>query len=523
MRGTELMNVMNIIEKANNQGIVIAFENNSLSLIYQKNKVLEPSILQELQKNRSQIIEYFQKNKVGPENGAQIAGQDGGIVRNGQLYHPITPIQLYWVNDDIDKDYKKDDHFHGNIALLYKVSGNFDLNVFDKAMLAVIDRHEVLHSTFHKIDETYMMKIEAVNPEKYKSCFYDFTAFPTPTKDALKDITGFAGHDFQLDQGPLFIARVIRESEKNHIVAFRIHHSISDTWSNQILLRDIMIAYNSFCGGTIPVFRELAYQFKEYMSFICRHNEENRLEHKLYWQKRFPNLPQKFFLPCAKKTAKRNISEKIKGIEKFKLNTGLVGILSALSKKSSASMFIVLQALFKKYIFNQTGLNDILLGTYIFGRDHPGTEDLIGSFAKLVLLRASVSHNDSILDIVQKVKESNEDMMRINAFSLFEFSSMSLPPGEEINDYWKIDMQYADSSSFLRAQNDNANTDSQPDVQFFPLRREVSNLIPIDMEIEFFYMNVEIELTVKYDTGIYTSEGLRCFIEGFIYQIHLLG
>ncbi|MCP4319526.1 MAG: hypothetical protein GY789_26955, partial [Hyphomicrobiales bacterium] len=91
------------------------------------------------------------------------------------------------------------------------------------------------------------------------------------------------------------------EAPNKYLMMICIHHAITDGWSAQIVLRDLLTAYNTYAAGAeeptgLP---HLPVEYADYAVWQWQHLEmEGQLEQQLdYWMKQLANTPTPLNLP----------------------------------------------------------------------------------------------------------------------------------------------------------------------------------------------------------------------------------
>ena len=69
---------------------------------------------------------------------------------------------------------------------------------------------------------------------------------------------------FDLSQGPLFRALLLRLSPEEHVLALALHHIVTDAWSLGILFRELSDLYRAFAHGEESPLAELSIQYADY-------------------------------------------------------------------------------------------------------------------------------------------------------------------------------------------------------------------------------------------------------------------
>ena len=78
--------------------------------------------------------------------------------------------------------------------------------------------------------------------------------------------------------------------------------------------------------------------------------------------------------------------------------------LQHLGRQQRATLFMVLLAGFKAWLYRYTGQNDLLVGTPVAGRSHGQSEKLIGFFVNTLVLRTGADADPSFLKLLGRVR-----------------------------------------------------------------------------------------------------------------------
>ena len=79
--------------------------------------------------------------------------------------------------------------------------------------------------------------------------------------------------------------RLLRTDEKEHVLFINVHHIISDNWSHEILIREMLAAYQAFVERGEPDLSELRIQYADYAHWRRELRRRKRFEGQLqYWR-----------------------------------------------------------------------------------------------------------------------------------------------------------------------------------------------------------------------------------------------
>ena len=434
-----------------------------------------------------------------------------GLICEGQSDFEVTPTQIYWLDDDIDREYKRYDQVHGTIILKYEVQGNLDMEVFKKSISFLVCRHESLRATFHKKVTAFVMKVESPDNRVYEP---EFIRDPPCDEDHYETLSNFKGHKFDVENGPLFLSRVIRRKPDLHVIAFKIHHVIFDDWSLRVLTKELFLSYGAFASGRNPPLPEPKFQYKDYLALISKSLKANYEADRKYWSGKYSQLPPRLRIP-GMKLSDVPMTERVIKKEVAFLPDGILDRVVLLSRKYGVSLFVILQAAFKYYLLKETGQRDILIGTYAFGRDYPGCDDQIGCYAKTVLIRTVLETDDSFPTCISKVERSNHDMRTRTGYPLRYFLEELLPVGSRSGDfYWNINLQFIDERIGEEPEAGDAALKNGPSVRLLP-NYYGNTLIQMDMELAFVHLRDRMQLVVHYDGASFALEAISRLISSF--------
>lgn len=519
MYSTDVIKIFDLLTRSNKNGLKISMDKEELSIKFSRGKKIDADLLQEIKSNKANLIHYFKNETNDPTSNDP---EEENLLSNrieyqGQYYYHITPVQLYWVNDDKDKEFKQEDEIHGSALSVCDIHGEFEPEILRKAVAYVVRRHESLRSTFHRVDGEYLMRIENENSLGWGLEWMDLSSAQISEAE-LGKLARYHGHKFNFQKGPLFITRLIKTESKKYILAIKLHHIIMDNWSSEILLRDLLVAYNDYSVNKEPRLPVLNYQLKECLAFINNDAKKNYHRDRTYWKTLYPSLPDELIIPGAKKIDEKKLSERVCRIISFEVPDELPGRLNFLSKQFSTSIFIILQATLKAFLHHQTGQSDITLGTYVFGREYPGSEDQIGCYAKTVLIRTIFNSTDSFHEIIEQIKKANKDMQTYKAYTLMDAMEDMLPDKREIcGSFWKINLQYNDShQAYIKNNNSIEGLLEKSPIQMIPWPRSGNSVIPIDMQLNFNREGKKLKLVAHYDSSGYDLPAISNFFDSYL-------
>ncbi|PDQ22555.1 hypothetical protein CN311_02920 [Mesorhizobium sanjuanii] len=101
----------------------------------------------------------------------------------------------------------------------------FDIEVLRRGLQALIDRHEMLRTTFHQEGEQVVQRIH----EAALLSFEVVRLQGLEEADFYHSIAAEARSPFDLEHGPLFRAHLFMRSAREEVLLLNFHHIVSDS------------------------------------------------------------------------------------------------------------------------------------------------------------------------------------------------------------------------------------------------------------------------------------------------------
>ena len=125
-------------------------------------------------------------------------------------------------------------------------------------------------------------------------------------------------------------------------------------------------------------------------------------EQLAYWRKQLSGLPV-MQLPT---DYPRPAAQTFEGAtHRVRLPGSLTSALAAVGQREGATLFMTLLAAFQTLLYRYSGQEDIVVGSYIAGRNRSEVEKLIGFFLNTLVLRTDLGGNPSFRELLRRVKE----------------------------------------------------------------------------------------------------------------------
>jgi len=322
----------------------------------------------------------------------------------GDSYSEIMSFgqQRLWVLDKLLPDRSV-----YNTPTVQRLIGRLDVAALETSIGEILNRHDVLRTRFVVIDGEPRQLVAP--PEPLRLQIDDLSALSADMREgeARQLAEAFCRVPFDLERGPLFIARLLRLGADQHWLLLNMHHIVTDHWSSSIFSRELAAAYEAFDRGLPSPLRALPVQYADFAVWQREWLQGPVLERHLdYWRGALADLPA-LELPFDR--PRPAVASARGGRVRFTIDPTLTFALKALALREGATLFMTLLAAFQLLLQRYSGQDDIAVGVPIAGRSRPELEGLIGFFVNTLVLRGDLSGDPSFVDYLARVRACSLD------------------------------------------------------------------------------------------------------------------
>ncbi|HDR7068761.1 TPA: AMP-binding protein, partial [Bacillus cereus] len=372
-----------------------------------------------------------------------------------------------------------------NMPTILKVEGDICKDKFENIFQSLIERHEILRTSFQILDGELVQKIEP-------NVDFNIEYVHVNEKDADYLIHEFIS-PFDLSKPPLLRVLLLRIAEERHILVVDMHHIISDGLSMEILIKEFVEVYK---GNELP---KLRVQYKDYVMWQNGLYYKNLIsEQKNYWlttlKGELPvlNFPTDFQRPTIQ-SFKGNVCS-------FNLGTDLTFKVNKLATETGTTPYMILLAIYNILLSRYTGQEDIIVGSPIAGRSHSDTNHMIGMFINTLVMRNYLENDDEFIEFLSRLK--------LNTLEAYENQDY---PFEELLEGLDLHRDTSRNPLFdtmFVFQNMDMNPISIGELEFtpYPFKQSVSKF---DLSLVATEIDNNIHLKVEYSTQLFKAETIE--------------
>lgn len=265
-----------------------------------------------------------------------------------------------------------------NVCIRIDLAGDLDESRLLEALAAVVDRHELLRTTYPT----------GVDGQPYQ---HIHPQLPPPVHivehgDPERVARDAACEPFDIASSSPLRAHLVKVSATQWSFVLTVHHIIWDGGCFGVFSRDLSLAYRGLAAEPLSV------QYADIAAHQIPSDAKSaaNLDEQLdYWRQTLTPLPPALPLPTTRSPGP-NISERATRLDRL-MPTACAICLRTAATTLRTTPFTVFIAAYALLLHRWTGASDITIGTMVANRHQPGSRELIGNFGNTVLLRLNVS------------------------------------------------------------------------------------------------------------------------------------
>jgi amino acid adenylation domain-containing protein len=281
-----------------------------------------------------------------------------------------------------------------------RLTGHLDHGAVEAALTEIVQRHEALRTNFISRGGTPIQVVSAPRAVTVPVIELDQAEGNGETLRARQEAE--AARPFDLTQDLLLRATLFRQAPNKHVLLFVMHHIATDAWSIRLLLEEWTALYDAHVRGTRAELPELPIQYSDFARWQRDGVEGETVRNQLaYWKEQLADAP---VLQLPRDQWRPGIPSNRGATRSVALGPELSASLSRFVRQEGVTQFNTLLTAFKVLLQRYCGQDDIAVGTPISGRDRQQTENLIGLFLNISVLRTDLSGDPTFRQLVQRVR-----------------------------------------------------------------------------------------------------------------------
>jgi len=393
-----------------------------------------------------------------------------------------------------------------NIPAAYPFQGPLNVDVFRASLNDLVRRHESLRTTLINKDGK---PLQLIAPELVLDVpLIDLSQFSEEQRqyEAAKILNEQGARPFDLSQGPLLRAALIRMSDSYHVLSLTMHHIISDAWSMGVFINEFTTIYAARCMNQIPVLPELLIQYADFAMWQREWMHGEGFQNQLaYWKQELDGIESdRLVLPTDRPRPQTLTFTGASISALFSPKTS--ARLRALTQSAGVTPYITLLTGFKVLNYRYTRQPAIVVGMLTANRNRTELERIIGFFVNTLVLRTRLSGAISFQEALSRVRDV---VLRAHAHQDLPFERLveELQPARSLNTnpLFQVLFDYQNQSPMAGEQGppafpDSAPTPEQEGVQIVSAGVGTSKF---DLTVSLSEVGQQFSCNVEYNTELF--------------------
>jgi amino acid adenylation domain-containing protein len=287
----------------------------------------------------------------------------------------------------------------------YRVIGPLNIEILKECLNLLVDRHEILRTTFGLVEGSPVQIIHQSAPLGFS--YVDLSDADDPDGRADTIIREESSRDIELEKLPIQRNVLIRIANNNYMLARISHPLISDGFSSQLLDAELATLYEAMLRGKEPSLpKEPPLQYADYAVWqrqVMR-PEGSYFNEVMRWWKGLSIIQPIPRLPFRKLISRAPLDPR-EGVLQWKLDDQTAKRLDEIARSVGATHFTVRLAAFAALTADVTDSSTIVIGTAFANRNHVATQNIVGPFIYMAHLVFSYDANKTFLEWLKLVRD----------------------------------------------------------------------------------------------------------------------
>jgi len=357
------------------------------------------------------------------------------IPRRGATRAPLSPSQRQlWFLEELEPEA----HAY-NIVGAVLLRGSLDADALEAAIAGVVDRHEALRTTFESRDGDPVQVIRAAMRIPLERARGDASR---PEAEAARVAAEMARRPWNLSRGPLLRSTLVDLGPGVRALTLAMHHIVADGWSIGVLLREIAAFYAARRQGRAPGLDPLPIQYADLAAWQIERLASGEIAPQIeYWKHALGAAVTPLDLPSDRP---RVAVPKRRGASiRFVVEGNVAEGVVRAARAAAATPYAAWLACFEAVVARFAERTDFTVGSPIAGRGDPETANLIGILVNSLPVRADLSGDPSLREIVTRARDASRAVLS-NADAPFDMvvEAVRAPRVRSINPLFQVMFAY---------------------------------------------------------------------------------
>lgn len=284
-----------------------------------------------------------------------------------------------------------------NFAAALRLRSRFDVGALQRALQAILERHETFRSVFAVQDgEPVRIARDGATLTLRVVSATDWSA-----TQLRSQVNEEAERPFDLATGPVFRANLFRSSDHDAVLLLVWHHIAIDGWSLSLVLDELGTIYSADVSGSAPGLPSPA-PYTEFVRWQAQlYASESGAQQRAHWREQLRHAEVLALAPGR--------ARPLNGIRRgaaalFRVSTERTQQLAGVAALHDTTLFVVLLAAFEALLHRVTGQNGVLVSFPANGRTERRFEHTAGYFINQVAVGSDIQDRTTFRDLIAQTR-----------------------------------------------------------------------------------------------------------------------
>ncbi|MEE1736276.1 condensation domain-containing protein [Streptomyces sp. BE147] len=282
----------------------------------------------------------------------------------------------------------------------WRVTGTLDTEVLGRALNDIVERHEVLRTSIHGDESGSHQIVHPATPAELRVVDLPDDGRPRDER-AEAFLNELDAAPFSVSVLPHLRAEFGRFDATDGVLVLVTHHTATDAWSVQLLMRDLATAYADRAAGRAPQETGPVHQYQEFAQWQQDSADGPRTEReRAYWSELLAGAE----ITGITTDRPREDVPAAYGVHRFVFDTELSKAVTGYAKATRSTPFMVLAAAYSLLLRGLTGTTDVVFPTFSSGRYEERFADSVGPFFNFVPIRIDTTGSATFGAVLEQAR-----------------------------------------------------------------------------------------------------------------------
>jgi amino acid adenylation domain-containing protein len=287
-----------------------------------------------------------------------------------------------------------------NIPVLIRLHGPVDAGVMAQAVSTLVDRHEMLRTTFVHEGGQVFQRVRQDLPVPFE--VRDLSALPdeVAATEAARQVREISSAPFRLEESSPLRVVLLRLGDEEWQLLVVVHHVAGDGWTLRLMMQEISSLYAGHASGDGDPLPAPPVQYIDYAAAVRDPAHREAIEDDLaYWVDRVADAPT-LDLPTDKPDA--SVQDRSASLT-MRVGAGTGHGLRQLATRTSTTPFEITAAALTLVLSRLGDQEDVVVGFPVVSRPDIDLERTVGLFLNTLVLRTDLTGNPAFTGLLERV------------------------------------------------------------------------------------------------------------------------